>query len=104
VFSIQYYAREDDPLRESLLGEGKALWQLVGRPLIHGALPHSSPPEAPEQLSDAVVTLAAVCAAGGERVRGVDGGWRAGRRSAIIKRATRLSQRAGKRARTERRR
>jgi hypothetical protein len=67
VFGTRYYAREDDPLREPLLGEGKALRELVGRPLIHGALPHSGPPEASEQWSAAVVTLAAVWAAGGGR-------------------------------------
>lgn len=39
-----FYAREDDALRQPLLGEGQALRELLGCPLVHGALLHSHTP------------------------------------------------------------
>lgn len=35
---VQPYVREDDPLWQALLREGKALWELFGSPRIHAAL------------------------------------------------------------------
>lgn len=40
--------REDDPLGKALLGEGKTLGELVRGPRVHGTLPHSQRPTAPD--------------------------------------------------------
>jgi hypothetical protein len=37
-FHIQAYVREDDPLGQALLREGKALWELLRCPRFHAAL------------------------------------------------------------------
>lgn len=58
--------REDDPLGKALLGEGKTLWELIRGPRVHGTLPHSQRPTAPDDKFRGRVMLCAVGAASGE--------------------------------------
>jgi hypothetical protein len=88
------YAREDDPLRKALLGEGKALWELFRRPLIHGARPRRRAPAASAQFSGA--HSGGLCRFEQRAARGVGdvkGGCTGGRRSAGSRRRQRQRQR-----------
>jgi hypothetical protein len=88
------YAREDDPLRKALLREGKALWELFRRPLIHGARPRRRAPAASAQFSGAhsgCLRRFELRAARG--VGGVKGGCAGERRSAGSRRRQRQRQR-----------